>query len=166
MCPTKGMRPASPSGTSSSSPAPASARRGRATSASPWSPHWPTAKPPAPPGRYRAADAPPPGSCARARGRRFCIARTIAAAGRPAGKPDRQTLVPLTGIRAGTGRDVALGDLAVVENASIHGRIVRGDVPLANGHGGTVVFVPQAPYTTYTGDDGSFRLDNLPAAPV
>jgi sugar lactone lactonase YvrE len=80
------------------------------------------------------------------------------------GKPDRQALLSLAGIHAGLGRNVALGDLSILENGSIHGRVSRADVPSATtGQGGTVVFVPQGPYTTYTGDDGSWRLDNLPA---
>ncbi|MCA1826902.1 MAG: carboxypeptidase-like regulatory domain-containing protein, partial [Myxococcales bacterium] len=66
-------------------------------------------------------------------------------------KPDRQILLSLAGIHAGLGRNIALGDVSIVENASIHGHVLRADVPdPKQGHGGTVVFVPQGPYTIYT----------------
>ncbi|TMA30778.1 MAG: hypothetical protein E6J88_05180, partial [Deltaproteobacteria bacterium] len=80
------------------------------------------------------------------------------------GTPDRQILMSFTDIHAGLGRNVALGDVSIVENGSIHGRVLRADVlSTTEGQRGTVVFVPQGPYTAYTGDDGSFRLPDLPA---
>jgi len=82
------------------------------------------------------------------------------------GKPDKQTLLQLASVKAGMGRDVALGDVVVVENARLRGRVLRGDVPGTSGHGGSLVFVPSGPYLTYTGDDGSFVLDAMPAGRI
>ncbi len=74
----------------------------------------------------------------------------------------RQRLIDLMDIGAGPGRQIALGDVLVVDNASLHGIALLADVTGPSGHGGTVVFVPQGPFTTYTGDDGTYVLDNLP----
>lgn len=78
------------------------------------------------------------------------------------GTPDRQTLLSLAALGARPGRDLALGDVVVVENARVRGRVLRADVPGASGHAGTVVFVAQGPFTTLTGDDGSYVFENLP----
>lgn len=82
------------------------------------------------------------------------------------GTPDRQKVLELKAIGAGLGRDIALGEVALGQNATAIGRVLRGDTPSAMGHGGTTVFVPGAPYSTATGDDGSFTLENLPEGMV
>jgi hypothetical protein len=79
------------------------------------------------------------------------------------GTPDRQKLVDLTATGARPGRDVDLGDVVVVENARIRGRVLRADVPsTTSGHAGIVVFVPEGPFTALSGDDGSYVFENLP----
>ncbi len=68
---------------------------------------------------------------------------------------------------AGPGRVVNLGDVRVVESAALHGRALRGDLlEQKSGHLNSVVFVPEGPTTTYTGDDGSFALSELPEGPL
>lgn len=78
------------------------------------------------------------------------------------GTPDRQTLIGLAAIHAGPGRDVFLDDVVVVENARVRGRALRADLPTRGGHGGTAVFVPEGPFLTQTGDDGSYLLADMP----
>lgn len=83
------------------------------------------------------------------------------------GRPDRQRTVDLAAKGAGPGRLVALGDLAVVENARMSGRVLLGDhATEPAGHRLTTVFVPAAPFTTFTNDDGTWSLPELPEGPV
>ncbi len=79
------------------------------------------------------------------------------------GQATHQRLLDLGALGAGPGKQIGLGDVTVSENALLHGRALRADVPGSSGHGGTVVYVPQGPYTTYTGDDGSYQLRDLPS---
>lgn len=84
------------------------------------------------------------------------------------GSIDRQRVLDLADVRAGPGRDVQLGQVVLGENASVTGRVLRGDVSGAGGHRGTAVLIPEAPYATTTADDGTFLLPDLPAgrAPI
>jgi hypothetical protein len=83
-----------------------------------------------------------------------------------AGAANMQRAVDLATVGAGPGRQISLGEIAVVENARVHGVALLGDLTSAGGHGGTVVFVPQGPFTTYTNDDGTFTMRDLPAGPL
>ncbi|MBK7863492.1 MAG: Ig-like domain-containing protein [Archangiaceae bacterium] len=78
------------------------------------------------------------------------------------GHPDRQKLLSLQALKAGVGRDVAIGDVLLASNATLKGKVLRDDVSGASGHAGTLIFVPVGPYQTSTGDDGSFLLSDLP----
>ncbi len=78
----------------------------------------------------------------------------------------RQRLLDLSSLGTGPGLDVDLGEVAVVENATLHGSVRRADLSTAGGHGGTALFVPEGPFTTTTGDDGTFVLDGLPAGTI
>jgi hypothetical protein len=79
------------------------------------------------------------------------------------GVADRQTSLRLEDVHAGPGVDLSLGDVVVVENARIRGRVTKGNVPTpTTGHGGITVFVPEGPFLTLTGDDGSYVLNDLP----
>jgi len=79
----------------------------------------------------------------------------------------RQKLLSLSDLGAGPGRQLSLGDVLVVENATVRGRAVRAEAKdVRSGHRGTVVFVPEGPYLTYTADDGSFELDQLPEGSI
>ncbi len=83
------------------------------------------------------------------------------------GKATRQRLIKLEDINAGPGRQIALGDIPVVENGRMHGRAVLGDqAQKPTGHGNTTVFVPSGPFTTYTNDDGSYALTELPEGKI
>jgi hypothetical protein len=82
------------------------------------------------------------------------------------GRIDRQRVLELTSIGAGLGRNVTLGEVVLARNATVSGRVLRGDNPLETGHGGTAVFVPGAPYATATADTGEFVLENLPQGPL
>jgi hypothetical protein len=78
-----------------------------------------------------------------------------------------QTLVSLSEVGAGPGRQISLGDVLVGSNAQIRGRVLLGDkIGQPGGQGGTTVFVPVAPYTTITNDDGTFTLANLPSGTI
>jgi hypothetical protein len=79
------------------------------------------------------------------------------------GQADRQKLLALDALRAGPGRSVAVGEVELMENAVIHGRVRLEGASGQQGHAGTLVVVPQGPYTTTTSDDGSFALADLPA---
>jgi hypothetical protein len=80
-----------------------------------------------------------------------------------AGAADMQRAIDLATVGVGPGRQVSLGEIPVVENARVHGVALRGDVGASGGHGGTVVFVPEGPFTTYSNDDGTFTMRDLPA---
>ncbi len=79
---------------------------------------------------------------------------------------DRQRALDLAAIGAGPGKNVALGDVVLSQNATVAGRVLRADNPLPTGHGGIAVFVPGAPYATATADTGDFVLENLPEGTV
>jgi hypothetical protein len=80
------------------------------------------------------------------------------------GTYSRQTLISLAAVGAGPGRQISLGDVAVGANAQIHGRVLLGDkVGMPGGQAGSTVFVPAAPYSAVTNDDGTFTLANLPS---
>ncbi len=75
----------------------------------------------------------------------------------------RQRLVSLAELNAGPGRQVSVGDVLVVENARLHGKALRNEIAgLGGGHGGSVAFVPEGPFTAYTADDGTFSFSELP----
>ncbi len=79
------------------------------------------------------------------------------------GRPEQQRVLSLEVIGAGPGRAVSIGDVALSENARLHGRIRLADRQGSlGGHFGTLVFIPQSPFSTFTADDGSFVLDQLP----
>lgn len=82
------------------------------------------------------------------------------------GRIDRQKLLSLSALKAGIGRDVALGQVILGMNASASGRALRGNITTTGGHAGTTVFVSNTPLATVTTDDGSFLLDQLPEGPV
>lgn len=82
------------------------------------------------------------------------------------GTADRQRALDLATIGAGPGKNVALGDVVLSQNATVTGRVLRADNPLPTGHGGIAVFVPGAPYATATADTGDFVLENLPEGTV
>jgi len=83
------------------------------------------------------------------------------------GRPDYQQLLTLEDIKAGPGRDVALGTIQLGGNATVHGAVTLSDrLDALTGLGGTSVFVPEGPYITYTGDNGRYRLDQLPEGRV
>ena len=82
------------------------------------------------------------------------------------GTADRQRALDLATIGAGPGKNVALGDVVLSQNATVTGRVLRSDNPLPTGHGGIAVFVPGAPYATATADTGDFVLENLPEGTV
>lgn len=82
------------------------------------------------------------------------------------GTPERQRIIDLKNLGVGSGKDVELGDVSLGRNASLAGRVLRGDTPGVTGHSGTTVFVPGAPFFTTTADDGSFLLNDLPEGPV
>ncbi|MDX2008612.1 MAG: carboxypeptidase regulatory-like domain-containing protein [Myxococcaceae bacterium] len=82
------------------------------------------------------------------------------------GRPDRQRVLALDGLKAGPGRDVSLGQVTLGLNASAVGTVLRGDVATRGGHGGTSVLVPEGPYATTTSDDGSYLLPDLPEGPL
>lgn len=79
------------------------------------------------------------------------------------GEVDRQKLMSLEALKAGPGRQVNVGDVLLVENAQVRGRVLRGDVGTqGSGHAGSLAFVPEAPYSALVNDDGSFVLTELP----
>ncbi|MFO0583397.1 MAG: carboxypeptidase regulatory-like domain-containing protein [Anaeromyxobacter sp.] len=82
------------------------------------------------------------------------------------GIPSKQKLVDLGAFSPKAGLQLSLGDVAVSENAKLRGRFLRGDNAASGGHAGTVVYVPQGPFTTFTADDGSFELTNLPEGTI
>jgi hypothetical protein len=83
------------------------------------------------------------------------------------GVADRQKLIRLEDIKAGPGRNVALGQIVLGINGVVQGSALRQDFSQAtSGHAGTTVFVPEGPFTTYSGDNGGFSLDKLPEGQV
>jgi hypothetical protein len=79
------------------------------------------------------------------------------------GRPDKQRLLDLEPLRTGRGNRVNAGQLILGSNSTVRGKALRGDfVDATSGHGGSAVFVPEGPFFTYTGDDGSFVFENLP----
>ncbi len=79
------------------------------------------------------------------------------------GRAEYQLLLALEEIKAGPGRDVALGTIQLGGNATLSGAVALSDaLGATSGLGGTSVFVPEGPFITYTGDNGSYRLDQLP----
>jgi len=82
------------------------------------------------------------------------------------GQADMQRILDLADLHAGPGKDVALGDVAVLENASMRGQVRLAGIPGNAGHSATVIFVPQGPFLTTTADDGSWLLANLPPGPI
>lgn len=79
-----------------------------------------------------------------------------------AGPPARQRFLSLESLGAGRGVDRLVGDVSLRRNGSISGQLRRTGDPTTTGLGGTAVFLPGLPFATYTADDGSFRLENLP----
>lgn len=80
------------------------------------------------------------------------------------GRFERQRIVELSGLGMGPGRQIALGELSIGENATVSGIVKRGDHRWeSGGHAGSTVFVPAGPFTAHTNDDGSFVLPELPA---
>jgi hypothetical protein len=72
-------------------------------------------------------------------------------------------VLSLDAIGAAPGRSVSAGDVVLSENARLHGRVRLADRQGSlGGHFGTLVFIPQSPFSTFTSDDGSFVLDQLP----
>ncbi len=83
------------------------------------------------------------------------------------GSVDHQRLMRLSDIGAAAGKTVALGQVVLGGNATLRGTALRRDLAQSpSGHAGTTVFVPEGPYTTYTGDNGAFVLENLPEGPL
>ncbi|MBK7862362.1 MAG: carboxypeptidase regulatory-like domain-containing protein [Archangiaceae bacterium] len=79
------------------------------------------------------------------------------------GAVDHQRLFSLAATGAGPGRDVFLGIIVLGRNAQITGKALKADRAGApGGHGGISVFVPEAPFVTQTGDDGTYVLRGLP----
>jgi hypothetical protein len=79
------------------------------------------------------------------------------------GRPDLQKALSLSAVGAGPGRDIALGDVVLGRNARVVGRArLAPSSERPSGHAGTTVFVPSSPYSTFTADDGSYVLDELP----
>ncbi|MBX7117088.1 MAG: hypothetical protein K1X64_22405 [Myxococcaceae bacterium] len=83
------------------------------------------------------------------------------------GVADRQKLIRLEEIHAGPGKNVALGQIVLGINGVVQGTVLRQDLGNATtGHAGTTVFIPEGPFTTYSGDNGGFSLDKLPEGQV
>lgn len=79
------------------------------------------------------------------------------------GSFDRQKAVSLQALKAGPGRQLAIGEVLLVENARMHGRVLREEIPpTAGGHGGTLALVPEGPFTATSGDDGTYTFEDLP----
>lgn len=79
----------------------------------------------------------------------------------------RQRLLQLEDLGAGPGHDVSTGDVLLRENATVRGRVLRGDhADALTGHKGTTVFVPEGPFTAVSGDDGSWVLPNIPEGAI
>lgn len=82
------------------------------------------------------------------------------------GRQERQRVIDLAPLKAGRGKTISLGQVTVGNTAFVRGVIRRADVSGRSGHAGTAIVIPETPYFTYTGDDGSFLFDNLPEGPL
>lgn len=82
------------------------------------------------------------------------------------GAPDRQRLISIETIKAGPGRDVALGDVVLGRNGRLSGRVLRQDLGPDTFHLGTTVFIAGMEFTTFSADNGSWTLDGLPEGPL
>jgi hypothetical protein len=78
------------------------------------------------------------------------------------GRFERQRLLSLDARRAGPGRQIALGDVVLGENARLEGAALRADVLGRSGHAGSLAFVTEGPFSATTSDDGSFVFSDLP----
>ncbi len=78
------------------------------------------------------------------------------------GSFDRQKLVSLEALKAGPGRQLAIGEVLLLENARLVGRVKRGDVTGPSGHAGTLAVVPASPFSATSADDGTYVFDELP----
>lgn len=75
----------------------------------------------------------------------------------------RQRLLNLADYGARPGVDLSVGDILLRENATVRGRaLLRDHAQDRTGHRSITVFVPEGPFTGYTGDDGSFSMPGLP----
>ncbi|MBL8919628.1 MAG: carboxypeptidase regulatory-like domain-containing protein, partial [Myxococcaceae bacterium] len=81
-------------------------------------------------------------------------------------RADRQKLLTLDAAKVGPGRQIALGDVLLAENATVRGQVLLGDVTTPGGHAGTLVFVPEGPFTATTSDDGRFVFNELPEGTI
>ncbi|MBK7861468.1 MAG: Ig-like domain-containing protein [Archangiaceae bacterium] len=75
---------------------------------------------------------------------------------------DRQKLLSLEALQAGPGKQLSVGDVLLVENARMHGRVLRADLTTPSGHAGSLAFVPEGPFTALAADDGTFAFDEMP----
>ncbi len=78
------------------------------------------------------------------------------------GRADKEKLLRLEGLGTGRGKTVSLGQVVIGSTGAIRGKALRADLSGPTGHGGTSIFIPEGPYFGFTGDDGSFLLENLP----
>ncbi len=78
------------------------------------------------------------------------------------GRFERQRVLDLRELKAGAGRDVALGEVVLNRNARAGGKVRRGDRQTTGGHGGIFVFVPELSFQTLSGDNGDWVLEDLP----
>jgi fibronectin type 3 domain-containing protein len=77
-------------------------------------------------------------------------------------RADRQKLLTLDAARVGPGQQVNVGDVLLSENAIVRGQVLLGDVSTPSGHAGTLIFVPEGPFTATSSDDGSFVFNEMP----
>lgn len=79
------------------------------------------------------------------------------------GKFEAQRLLSLEAVGAGLGRDIALGPVVLGGAAEVRGVIIPRDrLTSPDGRSGITAFVARMPFTTLTGDNGVFSLQNLP----
>lgn len=79
------------------------------------------------------------------------------------GLADAQRFLPLAPLRVGAGRHVALGEVVLGRNARLVGQVrVRATAGQPSGHGGITVFIKGTAFLTFSADDGSFALGELP----
>ncbi len=78
------------------------------------------------------------------------------------GRADKEKLLRLEGLGTGRGKTVSLGQVVIGSTGAIRGKALRADLSGPTGHGGMSIFIPEGPYFGFTGDDGSFLLENLP----